>query len=208
MSHTFRVALVLFLLAVSRAPAQTAAVLLPDAGDGPGFGVLAGEVGGSIVMGGMLGLGLGYAAVRATGGSYDLSDGPIMPTLAGLGGAVAGDAAGAALGAWLVGSIARQDHMPSGAVLGALAGLPVSLVLAAVAAAMENNGKPGALLLIPAFAAPTVGAVIGYNRAPSCGCTGTAQFSRRLLPPSIGLAREPGEGTVVAYDIRILNLRF
>jgi hypothetical protein len=98
--------------------------------------------------------------------------------------------------------------MPSGAVLGALAGLPVSLVLAAVAAAMENNGKPGELLLFPAALAPTAGAVIGYNRGPSCGCTGTTQSSRRLLPPSIGLEREPGEATVVAYDIRLLNLRF
>jgi hypothetical protein len=209
MSHTFGVVLVLLLLAVSRAPAQTAAVLLPDASDGPGFGVLAGEVGGAIVMGGVLGLGLGYAAVRATGGSYDLSGGLAMPGIAGLAGAAVGQAAGSTLGTMLVGAIAQQDHLESGAVLGSLAALPVSLLLVVVADAMEDNGKPGALLLIPAFAAPSVGAVIGYNRAPPCGCRGgSTQFGRRLLPPSIGLARATGEATVVAYDVRLLTVRF
>ena len=209
MSHTFKVVLVLPLLIISRAPGQTSAVLLPDADDGPGFGVVAGEVGGAVIMGSALGLGLGYAVVRATGGSSDPFDGPVMPMLAGLGGAAAGQAAGSALGTWLAGTIAQQDHIASGAVLGALAGLPVSLVLVVVAGAMENNGKPGALLFIPAFAAPTVGAVTGYNRSPPCGCRGSStQSSRRLLPPSIGLRREPGEATVIAYDVRLLNVRF
>jgi hypothetical protein len=208
MSHATRIVLVLLLMVISRATAQTA-TLLPDANDGPSFGVAAGEVGGALVAGGVMGLGLGYAAVRATGGASDLFDGPILPILAGFGGAVVGDAAGSALGTWLVGSFAQQDHSASGAVLGALVGLPVGLVLAAVAAAMENNGKPGALLLIPAFAAPAAGAVIGYNLTPPCGCTGSRPtFGRRLLPPSIGLARERGEAIVYAYDVRLLNIRF
>jgi len=204
-----RVAFVLFVLFMSRAPAETG-TLLPDAGDSPGLGVVAGEVGGALFAGGVLGLGLGYAANRAAGGSSDLLKGPIVPILAGFGGAVLGDAAGSALGTWLVGSIAQQDHAGSGAVIGAAIGLPVGLVLAAVAGAMESNGKPGTLLLIPAVAAPMVGAVIGYNRAPPCGCTGESvhRFGSRMLPPSIGLAREPGVATVVAYDVRLLNVRF
>jgi hypothetical protein len=198
---------VLLLLAISRAPAQTA-TLLPDANDGPRFGVVAGEVGGAIVAGGVLGFGLGYAAVRATGGPhYDPSEASILPLIAGIGGLVVGHAAGSALGTWLVGSIAQQDHAASGAVLGALAGLPVSFVLVAVA--MLGNVKSPVLLLIPAVAAPPAGAVIGYNLTPPCGCTGSRPtFGRRLLPPSIGLRREPGEATVVAYDVRLLNVRF
>jgi hypothetical protein len=204
-----RIALVLLLLMVSRGPAQTEAVLLPDAGDGPGLGVLAGEVGGAALLGGVLGIGLGYAAVRVTGESYDLSGGLAMPGLAGLAGAAAGQAAGSTLGTMLVGAIAQQDHVESGAILGSVAALPVSLLLVVVADAMEGNGKPGAPLLIPAFAAPTVGAVIGYNMAPPCDCRGGGSgLGSRLLPPSIGLARARHTTTTVACDFRLLDLRF
>ena len=106
-----------------------------------------------------------------------------------------------------VGSIARQDHRASGAFLGALAGLPVSLGLMVVAA-LGNVERPG-LLLIPAFAAPPAGAVIGYNLSPSCGCTQTSRLEDRLLLPSVGLRRTAGDNeTVVAVDMKLLNVRF
>lgn len=208
MSHLFRVVLLLPLLIVSRAPAQTATLLPDNYHDGPGFGVLAGEVGGAVVVGSVLGLGLGYATVLATGGPhYDVSESSILPLIAGIGGVAVGHAVGSALGTWLVGSIAQQDHTASGAVLGALVGLPVSFALLAVAS--TGNVKSPALLLIPAIAAPPAGAVIGYNLTPPCGCTNSyAQSGRRLLPPSVGFVREPGAATAVAYDFRLLNVRF
>jgi len=207
MSHLFRVVLLLPLLIISRAPAQTATLLPDNYYDGPDFGVLAGEVGGAVVAGSVLGLGLGLATVQATGGPhYDVSESSILPLLAEIGGVAVGHAAGSALGTWLVGSIAQQDHAASGAVLGALVGLPVSFVLLAVAS--TGNVRSPALLLIPAIAAPPAGAVIGYNLTPPCGCTGTSLRQNRLLPPSIGLAHEPGEATAVAYDVRLLTVRF
>jgi hypothetical protein len=120
-----------------------------------------------------------------------------------------GFSAGSALGTWLVGRMARQDHREYGAFLGALAGLPVSFGLVVAAAALENNGKPGALLLIPAFAAPPAGAVIGYNRSPSCGCWPTSRHDSRLLIPGVGLRKErSGDVASVALDVRLLNVRF
>ena len=125
---------------------------------------------------------------------------------AGFWGAV-GCAAGSALGTWLVGSVARQDHRASGAFLGALTGLPVSIGLAYAAAELELKGKPGTLLLIPALAATPAGAVIGYNLSPPCGCAGTARLEDRLLLPSVGLRPEPGEKTAGAIDVKLLNVR-
>ncbi|MBM3332522.1 hypothetical protein FJY68_11860 [candidate division WOR-3 bacterium] len=207
--HLFRIALILLLLLVSRSPAQSEAVLLPDAGDGASPDVLAGEVIGAVVTGGLLSVGLGYAAIRVAGEPYDLSGKLTVPGLAGLTGAAVGQAAGSALGTMLIGDLARQDHVASGAILGSAAALPLSLLLVVVADAMEGNGRSGALLLIPAFAAPTVGAVVGYNLSPPCGCRGgDSQSAGRLLPPRIGVALESDEATAVAYDFRLLNFRF
>ena len=210
-SRIARIVLPVFcLLLLARAPAQTIPILFGDSPDrGPGFGVVAGEVGGAVVAGSAIGLGLAYVGVWAVGWPLDLFEFPILPASAALGGAAVGYTAGSALGTWLVGSMARQDHLPSWAFVGALAGLPVSIGCVAAAAALENHDKPGALLLIPAFAAPPAGAVIGYNLSPPCGCAGTSRLEDRLLMPSIGLSREPAaEETVVALDIRLLNVRF
>jgi hypothetical protein len=173
----------------------------------PGFGIVAGEAGGAVAAGGALGLGLGYAAVLAAGGTGGLFAGPIVLVSARVGGVAVGCAAGSALGTWLVGSIAQQDHVGAWAFVGALAGLPVSLGLVYAAAELEKNDKPGALLLIPAFAAPPAGAVIGYNLSPPCGCTKTTQIENRLLLPTIGIAAGDKE-TVVALDMRLLTVRF
>jgi hypothetical protein len=204
-----RFAPVLFLLLLARAPAQQMPLLGASPNNTPGFGLVAGEVGGAVVAGSALGLGLGYVAVWAAGGPGDLFEGPILPGYARVGGIAVGYTAGSALGTWLVGSMAQQDHVGSWAFVGALAGLPVSLGLVYAAAELEKNDKPGALLLIPAFAAPPAGAVIGYNLSPPCGCTQTTQLENRLLLPTIGLRRAAGDNeTVVALDMKILNVRF
>jgi len=209
MSHTLTVALVLLVLVISRAPAQTATLLPYDYRDWSGVRIAAEEVGGAIVAGGVLGLGLGYAATLAADGQRGPFEPPVLPGYAEVGCMTIGCSAGAALGTWLVGSVTRQDHFAYGAFLGALVALPASVGLVVAAGAMEKNGKPGTLLLIPAFAAPAAGAFIGYNLTPSCGCHGsTPQFGGRLLPPSLGVALEPGEATAVAYDVRLLNVRF
>ena len=175
----------------------------------PGFGLVAGEVGGAVVAGSVVGFGLGYVAVWAAGGTGDLFEGPILPGYARIGGIAVGYTAGSALGTWLVGSLAQQDHRASWAFLGALAGLPVSLGLVYAAAELERNDKPGALLLIPAFAAPPAGAVIGYNLSPPCDCAQTSRLEDRLLMPGIGLRRAAGNNeTVVALDMRLLTVRF
>ncbi len=198
----------LCLLLFARAPAQQRMPLLESSpNNAPGFGLVAGEAGSAVVAGGALGLGLGYVAVLAAGGTDGLFAGPILPGYARVGGVAVGCAAGSALGTWLVGSIAQQDHVGSWAFLGALAGLPVSIGLAAAAAELENHQKPGVLLLIPAFAAPPAGAVIGYNLSPPCGCTRTTQLENRLLLPTIGIAAGSNEA-VVALDMKLLNVRF
>jgi hypothetical protein len=200
---------VLFLLLLGRAPAQTMPLFGASSNNTPGFGLVAGEVGGAVVAGSAVGLGLGYVAVWAAGGPGGLFEGPILPGYARIGGIAVGCAAGSALGTWLVGSLAQQDHRASWAFVGALAGLPVSLGLVFAAAELEKADKPGALLLIPAFAAPPAGAVIGYNLSPPCGCTQTTRLEDRLLLPGIGLRRAVGdEGNVVALDMRLLNVRF
>ena len=209
MKRAFTLGLVLSAILITRCPAETILMYGASQGNGPSFGVAAGEAGGAIITGSALGLGLAYVAVLAAGGQRDLFALPVLPAYAEIGGMTVGYSAGSALGTWFVGRMARQDHREYGAFLGALAGLPLSFGLVVAAAALENNDKPGALLLIPAFAAPPTGAVIGYNLSPSCGCTESSnQFGRRLLPPSLGLRREPGEATVVAYDVRLLNVRF
>jgi len=207
-NHLSRFAPLLLLLFFSRAPAQPELMYGSSSGGGPGFGVVAGEAGGAVVAGSALGLGLGYVAVLAAGGSDDLFEFPLLQNYAGIGGMAVGYAAGSALGTWLVGSLASQDHKASWAFLGALAGLPVSFGLVYAADKLEQEGKPGALLLIPALAAPPACAVIGYNLSPACGCAGTARLENRLLLPSVGLRREPGETMVAAFDIRLLSLRF
>ena len=208
LKHAFRFVPVLFLCLLARAPAWQMPLHDVSPNNAPGFGLVAGEVGGAVVAGSVLGLGLGYAVVRATGGPhYDPSESSILPLIAGIGGLALGHAAGSALGTWLVGSIAQQDHRASGAFLGALAGLPVSFVLVTVA--WTGNVKSPALLLIPAFAAPPAGAVIGYNLSPSCGCTQASRSGDRLLPPTVGLRHVAGDTeTVVALDMKLLNVRF
>jgi hypothetical protein len=204
-----RFAPVLFLLLLARAPAQTMPLLGTSSNNTPGFGLVAGEVGGAVVAGSALGLGLGYVAVWTAGGPGDLFEGPILPGYARIGGIAVGYTAGSALGTWLVGSLAQQDHRASWAFLGALVGLPVSLGLVYAAAELEKTDKPGVLLLIPAFAAPPAGAVIGYNLSPPCGCAWTSRFEDRLLMPSIGLRRTAGDNeNVVALDMKLLNVRF
>ena len=172
----------------------------------PGFGMVAGEAGGAVVAGSVIGFGLAYVAALAVGGP-DFSVNPTPQAYVGAGGLAVGYTAGSALGTWLVGSIAQQDHVGAWAFVGALAGLPVSLGLVAAAAALENNNKPGALLLIPAFAAPPAGAVIGYNLSPPCGCTRTTQLENRLLLPTIGISTGNNKA-VVALDMKLLNVRF
>jgi hypothetical protein len=199
---------VVCLLLLARAPAQQQMPLFESSpNNAPGFGVVAGEAGGAVVAGSALGLGLAYVGVWAVGGPRDLFEFPILPAFAGLGGMAVGYTAGSALGTWLVGSIAQQDHVASWAFVGALAGLPVSLGLVYAAAELEKSDKPGALLLIPAFAAPPAGAVIGYNLSPPCGCTRTAQLENRLLLPTIGITAGSNE-PVVALDMRLLTVRF
>jgi hypothetical protein len=195
------------LLFLARAPAQPLLLFGGSSNREPGFGVVAGEVGGAVVAGGALGLGLGYVVVLAAGGTGGLFAGPILPGYARIGGIAVGSAAGSALGTWLVGSMAQQDHVASWAFLGALAGLPVSLGLVFAAAELEENDKPGALLLIPAFAAPPAGAVIGYNLSPPCGCVETSRLEDRLLLPTIGITAGDDE-TAIALDMRLLNVRF
>jgi hypothetical protein len=202
-----RVILPVCLLLTALAPAQQMPLLGASPNNAPGFGMVAGEAGSAVVAGGALGLGLGYAAVLAAGGTGGLFAGPIVPVSARVGGVAVGCAAGSALGTWLVGSIAQQDHVGAWAFVGALAGLPVSLGLVAAAAALENDNKPGALLLIPAFAAPPAGAVIGYNLSPPCGCTRTTQLENRLLLPTVGIAAGNNKA-VVALDMKLLNVRF
>jgi hypothetical protein len=209
LKHAFRFVPVLFLCLLARAPAWQMPLLGVSPNNAPGFGLVTGEVGGAVGVGGALGLGLAYVGVWAGGGPGDLFEFPILPAFAGLGGLAVGYTAGSALGTWLVGSMAQQDHVASWAFLGALAGLPVSLGLVYAGAELDKNGKPGALLLIPAFAAPPAGAVIGYNLSPSCGCTQASRSGDRLLLPTVGLRRIAGETeTVVALDMRLLNVRF
>ena len=196
----------LLLLLVARAPAQT--IPLYGEPDGPGFGVVAGEVGGAVLSGAALGIGLGLAANRAAGGPSDLFDGPVLPILAGVGGLAVGSTAGSGLGTWLVGSIARQDHHASWAFLGALAGVPVCLGFGYAAARLEQDEKPGALLLIPALAASPAGAVLLYNLSPPCSCAKTSRLQDRLLLPTAGLSRErPGKTGTVALDMRLVSIR-
>ncbi len=199
--------LLAFLLAGARA--QPMSLFGESSNGGPGLGLVSSEVGGAVAAGSALGLGLGYVAVWAAGEPGDLFKGPILPPYARIGGMAVGYTAGSALGTWLVGSMARQDHVASWASVGALAGLSVSLGLVFAAAELEKSDKPGALLLIPALAAPPAGAVIGYNLSPSCGCRENSRLEDRLLVPSIGLRGEPaGEEPVVALDMRLLNVRF
>lgn len=206
--YVSRFAPLLLLLLLASARAQPGLMYGSSSSEGPGFGVVAGEAGGAVVAGGALGLGLAYVGVVAAGGSGDLFEFPLLHNSAGIGGMAVGYTAGSALGTWLVGSLAGQDHKASWAFIGALVGLPVSLGLVYAADELEQEGKPGALLLIPALAAPPAAAVIGYNLSPSCGCPGTARLENRLLMPSVGLRREPGEPMVVAFDVRLLNVRF
>jgi hypothetical protein len=207
--HAFTFGLVLPAILVTSCPAETILMYGASQGSGPSFGVAAGEAGGAIAAGSALGLGLAYVAILAAGGQRDLFELPVLPAYTQIGGMTVGFSAGSALGTWLVGRMARQDHREYGAFLGALAGLPVSFGLVVAAAALENNGKPGALLLIPAFAAPPAGAVIGYNLSPPCGCWPTSRHDSRLLIPGVGLRKEhSGEVASVALDVRLLNVRF
>ncbi len=202
-------ALLLCALLLSPASAQPEPMYWSSSGAGSGLAVVAGEVGGAVAAGSAVGLGLAYVATLASGGQSDLFELPALPAYARIGGMTIGFSAGSALGTWLVGRMARQDHREYGAFLGALAGLPVSVGLVVAAAALANNGKPGALLLLPAFATPTAGAVIGYNLSPPCGCWPTSRHENRLLIPDVGLRGErSGEAMSVALDVRLLNFRF
>ncbi len=157
-SHASLFALLLCALLLSPASAQPEPMYWSSSGAGSGLAVVAGEVGGAVAAGSAVGLGLAYVATLASGGQSDLFELPVLPAYARIGGMTIGFSAGSALGTWLVGRLARQDHREYGAFLGALAGLPVSVGLVVAAAALANNGKPGALLLLPAFATPTAGA--------------------------------------------------
>jgi hypothetical protein len=167
------------------------------------------EAGAAALAGSAFGLGLAYLATLASDGQR----GPLQPPSSSgyleIGGMAFGCTAGAALGTLVLGSIARQDHRDYGAYLGAPAGLPVSPGLVVAAAALENDGKPGALLLIPALAAPPAGAVVGYDLTPPCGCFATSRRGGQMLIPSVGLTSTAAGGvTSVGLDVRLVTARF
>jgi hypothetical protein len=195
--------LALILLLIASAPAERlfnyGDLVLPRAG----VGTVAAEAGG-----GLLGeLALGVAALLAASAlAPDAADTSAAAnsarqytTLAAMG---VGGSLGAGLGTWMTGSAFHQQGRFTGALLGALAGLPVAAGMFYLSTVAKSDP-----LMVAAVLAPPAGAVIGYNLTRPCNCFLTA--TGRFLPPDlrVGCSRLDDGRTAVRTDVHLIGIR-
>ncbi len=121
-------------------------------------------------------------------------------------GATIGYTAGSAVGTYWAGSSLKQNGTFLPTLTGALLGVPIAWGLIWAAIEME---KSEALFLIPAFAIPPIGAVIGYNLS-------RPKYSKQqslyhyLNPPTLSFrTKKYIDGENVAYlDFKLINAKF
>jgi hypothetical protein len=141
-----------------------------------GPGTLAAEAGAGLAGGLLLGVGaLAAASAFVPDPADTASSAAPYGALAAIG---AGGSVGAGLGTWLAGSALRQQGRLTGALLGAIAGLPATAGIFYLSTVTRSDP-----LMVAAALAPPVGAVIGYNLSRPCGCI--LGSTGRLLPPGI-----------------------
>jgi hypothetical protein len=202
-------ALLLLLLPLSRALAQSAFVGTPDAE--PGFGLYAAETGGALLTGVLLTAGTVLGADAALFGPTDDSDVELVLSMyLAMTGMVVVYPLGSAAGASIVGGIKQQHGNFGYSYLGALLGLPVGYGIAAGGLALAGRSPVLQVASVVAGClAPPIGATVGYNLSRQSGA-GYGRLEQRLIPPSIGVRSWSDlEGqTVVATDVRLLTVRF
>jgi hypothetical protein len=203
-----RMILPLCLLLLARAPAQP--MFADPQSDSPGFGLLAAETGGGLLLGavGTAGLYCGLVAAWTKPGD-DIEHQLMARVFGGLISVVLVYPVGCAAGTTIVGGVREQGGNFGLAYLGALVGLPVGYGIGAGGDAI-SGGSPILRWSFIALGclAPPVGATVGYNliRNPE---PGLGRLDQRLLMPSIGLRSEPaGKETMVALDMKLLTVRF
>jgi hypothetical protein len=202
-------ALLLLLLLLSLARAQSVFVGTPDAE--PGFGLYAAETGGALLTGALLTAGTVLGVDAALFGPTNDSDVELVLSMyLGMAGMVAVYPLGSAAGASIVGGIKQQYGNFWYSYLGALLGLPVGYGIAAggLAIAGRSHVLQGASVIAGCLAQP-IGATVGYNLSRQSDA-GYGRLEQRLIPPSIGVRSWSDlEGqTVVATDVRLLTVRF
>lgn len=121
-------------------------------------------------------------------------------------GATIGYTAGSAVGTYWAGSSLKQNGTFLPTLTGALLGVPISWGLIWAAIEME---KSEALFLIPAFAIPPIGAVIGYNLSRPKSSKQQTLF-HHLNFPTLGLRTEKSiEAKTITYlDFKLINAKF
>lgn len=209
MARPSRFSLLLLLLLLARAPAQSMPADTP--GDSPGFGLYAAETGGALLAGALLTGGallVADAALPKVEGDPEIHS--ITLAYVGMAAAVVLYPLGSAAGTSIVGGVKQQQGSFGYAYLGALLGLPVGCGIAAGGLAMAGHSPvlQGAFVVAGCLV-PPVGATIGYNLSRQSS-VGYGLLDRRLLPPSVGVKSwlDPEGNTVVATDVRLLTVRF
>jgi len=202
-------ALLLFLLTLSLARAQSVFVGTPDAE--PGFGLYAAEAGGALLTGALVTTGAVLGANAVLVGPTDDWDRRLGGLLyLGLAGTVVIYPLGSAGGTCIVGGIKQQYGNFWYSYLGALLGLPVGIGVAAGGLAIAgSSGVLQVASVVAGYLVPPIGATVGYNlsRQPDAGF---GRLEKRLIPPSLGVRSWSDlEGqTAVAADVRLLTVRF
>jgi hypothetical protein len=203
-------ALLLLVLPLSLARAQSVFVGTPDAE--PGFGLYAAEAGGALLTGALLTAGavIGVDALLSSPTPDESGLEVLGDVLHAATGIVVVYPLGSAAGTSIVGGIGQQHGNFGSAYLGALLGLPVGYGIAAGGLAVAERSP---VLLVALVAAgclmPPIGATVGYNLSRQSDA-GYGRLEQRLIPPSIGVRSWSDlEGqTVVATDVRLLTVRF
>ncbi len=200
-----------------RRTAVLLAALVVLAGTAPGFtdstttrpmsrlgqaGVYAGEGAASLFGGLLLGVGSGAlvnTAVGRNGGMFTYYGVPVLVA------AGAGYSAGAGLGAWGVGSLARQRGRVLPAIIGGAAGTALWSGMTLVLYGL--NARPSTpFLIVTGLTFTPLGAVIGYNLGRP---RAAAAAEARILLPAVGI-RYDAAGTVgtARADLRLVTIRF
>jgi hypothetical protein len=171
--------------------------------------IIAAEFIGSLI-GGVTGIALGCGIVILSGGKIELHEAVVIrPKLAFSLGSTIGYSTGCAVGAYLSGNASKQEGRLLPSLIGTLAGVPVAFGLAFAASKLEEKGDGGILLLIPALAAPPIGAVIGYNLSrPNLSKAQT--FYQHFDPPTLRfrLEKTKENRAITCLDFELINARY